>query len=127
MPVRNSILLLDDQPEHVAHLKCSLEKADWDVSVLSSPLMALELIASKPFQIILTDYQMPEMSGIEFIRRAKEKSPTCRFILMSAAFDDEAQRFCRRLAIRLLQKPFSSEKFLQEIRDLRLAPSKTSL
>jgi len=58
-------------------------RRDWDMTFVESPGEALELMdGQNPFDVVVTDLTMPEMSGIEFLREVTRRYPqTVRFIL----------------------------------------------
>ncbi len=56
-----------------------------DASV--DPIKALQRLSESAFSVILCDYRMPEMDGIEFIRRAATLAPLTPVILMSGVDD----------------------------------------
>jgi len=65
------VLHVDDEPDQLLFARSLLEDADLGLSVesCSSPFEALERVAG--YDCVLTDYQMPEMDGIEFTRKVK--------------------------------------------------------
>ncbi len=72
---RKKVLLVDDSPFFRNMLTPLLTVAGYEVTTLESPLEALKLCeADKRFDVIVSDIEMPEMSGFEFAERIKASS-----------------------------------------------------
>ncbi|MBD3190364.1 MAG: response regulator, partial [Candidatus Heimdallarchaeota archaeon] len=72
---RIKILLVDDELPFLQASKLYLQKMEkgFQVKTASSGLEALNLITKEPFDVIVADYQMPNMTGLELLRRIKQK------------------------------------------------------
>ena len=71
IPRREPILLVDDDPDQLRVLHTMIAAAGYSVTSTESVQEALDILKEKPFKAIVTDYKMPEMDGLEFIRRAR--------------------------------------------------------
>lgn len=77
------VLFVDDEPmllnvmeRHYGHV--------YDVHLASSGQEAIEVMSSEePFDVVVTDMQMPGMTGLQFVEQATEFSPSTRYILLS--------------------------------------------
>jgi len=66
------VLYVDDEPYLLDIGKIFLEKlGDFSVTTIDSAASAFELISKEKFDAIISDYQMPEMDGITFLKRLK--------------------------------------------------------
>src|ERR1700687_20443 len=81
------VLLLDDNCLGLSARRSVLEELGHRVSTSSVPHDALELCAKQRFDIVVTDYKMPKMNGIEFISRLRKQHPTLSVILISGFTD----------------------------------------
>jgi two-component system, chemotaxis family, chemotaxis protein CheY len=101
-------LVVDDDADF-RDLLCALLSADADVMTAQNGQEALDLIKAHRFDVILTDYNMPVMGGIEFLERAREADSdvSWRSILMTGSGDEEVRLFSERHGITLMVKPFS--------------------
>ena len=74
-----SLLYVDDEPALLDLCLCFLEQ-EGDISVITvaSAGEALALLASGKFDAIISDYQMPDIDGIAFLRTVRWDSPKCR-------------------------------------------------
>ena len=87
MCIMYKIMLLDDDKFILASLQRSLRKEkDWLVEIFHDPVAALESVNQQHYDLIMSDYQMPVMSGIEFLAQVKRLQPeTIRIILSGDA------------------------------------------
>lgn len=89
---RVKTLVVEDDLFAGTILKDALERLDYDVTVAANGLEALELCASQHFPIIITDWVMPEMDGIELCRALRAKpSEQYVFILLLTSLDKKDQ------------------------------------
>lgn len=79
------ILLVDDHQIVLDGLRSLLDKdPSFDViGVFNDPEKAIAYISVQPPDILLTDYSMPNMSGLELIKKAKALNPTIKSVLLS--------------------------------------------
>lgn len=89
-PAPVTVLFVDDEPDILASYEV-LFAAALRVRVLVAPsgAAALELLRREAVDLIVSDFRMPGMTGIEFLARAKELAPGVPRILFTA-FDDPA-------------------------------------
>lgn len=91
MPVRNQslanararILLVDDNANGLAARKTVLEELGHKVLTATSGADALEQFAAHPFDLVVTDYRMPRMDGLELISRLRGQAPSLPIVLLS--------------------------------------------
>jgi CheY-like chemotaxis protein len=77
------VLIVDDEAEIADVLSIGLEHLGYATVAVQDPLTALVAIEEDPhaFDMLLTDLQMPMMSGLELIRKARQAAPHLRAIL----------------------------------------------
>jgi CheY-like chemotaxis protein len=70
------VLLVDDEPTTMELTKLNLEEADksFKITLAPTPKEALTLLEEKPFDCVVSDYQMPEMNGIQLCTKIRKKS-----------------------------------------------------
>jgi putative two-component system response regulator len=106
------ILILDDDADLVDVLAGALRFKGFDVSGFHSPKQALEAFEKDPFPFVVTDLWMPEMNGLELMRRINRIDPTTKVILISGAGEKEHVLEAMRLgAADFLEKPFDMDHF----------------
>ena len=84
---RGRILLVDDNSLGLAARKSVLEELGHKVQTSGTPADALELCGKQRFDVVVTDYKMPKMNGIEFIARLRKLHPASAVILISGFTD----------------------------------------
>jgi len=104
-----SVVIVDDQKPFVELMvKMIGENLTCKVHAFTRPADALRALARISPAVIVTDYQMPVMNGVEFIREASTLAPEAVFIMISGTnlelIDHELSQL-KRLKMRL-QKPF---------------------
>ena len=84
---RAFILLVDDNKHGLAVRKSVLEEMGHTVTLASSGAEALEQFAHQKFDMVITDYKMPRMDGLELIAELRELTPELPIILVSGFVD----------------------------------------
>lgn len=83
-PVPISVLYVDDEPEFLVLCKIFLERSgNFLVDTSNSPMEALNMIRSSDYEVIVSDYQMPEMNGIEFFTEVAKTHGHLPFVLFT--------------------------------------------
>jgi CheY-like chemotaxis protein len=77
------ILIVDDNEMGLLARKQVLRELGHRVTVVSSAQEAIRRFTSEPFDLVVTDYRMPDMDGIEIIRRARAHNPGIPIVLIS--------------------------------------------
>ncbi len=83
---------------------------------------ALELLAVRRYDLVITDLLMPEMNGLEFIRRLRELSPEIPVILLTGATPPEVVAGLRAANVVCLRKPVGLVELAAAIRQQVPAP-----
>lgn len=121
-----SIVLVDDEKSYNDLIKQMLaENLDCPIHGFTRPLEALDALPGLNPGVVVTDYFMPEMNGIEFIQRAAPLVPRAVFLMISGNnLSSEHARMERLAALKsFLAKPFGWKKLADEI--LRVWPPGT--
>ena len=85
----NQILVVDDSPTQLRLLEMVLERNGCDVRGVSSAREALELIASDPPMLVITDLQMPDMDGFELVAEIKQTAASIPVIVTTSEGSEE--------------------------------------
>ncbi len=112
------ILVVDDELSMREFLSILLEREGYDVSVAGSAEDALHLMESALFDLVLSDVNMPGLSGIDLLARIKEKSPETA-VLMLTAFSaaEQAVEAMKLGAYDYVCKPFKNEEIKQLVKN----------
>lgn len=83
------VLIVDDEKDNLDALRRLLRNL-YDVTVCESPFEALKLVQKQPFNVILSDQRMPEMTGVELLEKMKTLRPSATRILLTGYTDIES-------------------------------------
>ncbi len=128
------ILMVDDELPVLLTIKRRL-RMHFDIVSVLSPTEALQRIATdKPFDIVISDMRMPEMSGVEFLSRVRKIDPSIARIMLTGDLDRETllQAVNKAEVSKFLEKPVSSDQLCEAImetaaeRDVRNTINSTS-
>jgi DNA-binding NtrC family response regulator len=86
---KHSVLLVDDEPEILFSLR-GLLRRDFELHTAQSGAEALEILRQHPVHVIMTDQRMPEMTGVELLRRARGESPQAIRMIFTGYADIKA-------------------------------------
>lgn len=83
-----NIIVVDDEPELGEVIEYTLVRAGHNVQVMTSPLEALKVLDGGLVDVVLSDYHMPLMSGIDFYRAARKGWGGHFFLLTGETYVD---------------------------------------
>jgi CheY-like chemotaxis protein len=79
-----SILYVDDEPELLGLCKIFLEQdGEFRITPMVSAQEGLDSLVTTSFDAIVSDYQMPEIDGLEFLKRVRSRDEDMPFILFT--------------------------------------------
>jgi PAS domain S-box-containing protein len=107
------VLCVDDDPAMVLMVDGLLRRAGYRVTTFEQPVDALARIVADPgaFDIVVTDFNMPEMNGMEFATAVTRAAPRLPIIITSGFISDEMRQQAGELRIgALLQKEYTLER-----------------
>jgi two-component system chemotaxis response regulator CheY len=113
------ILIVDDSESIREILAYSLEKAGYRVMVACDGMDALQYFDGRSIDLLLTDYHMPNLNGLELILKVRqtENYKFMPILVLSTENQLEMMREARNSgATGWLMKPFSTEKLIQTLR-----------
>jgi DNA-binding NtrC family response regulator len=102
------ILIVDDDSGNREGLTLLLQQAGYEITATDSGESALQRLAETPFAVIITDLFMPGISGLDILRRVKERTPQTHVILMTGhASTETAVEAMKEGAFDYLTKPIN--------------------
>ena len=128
------ILFVDDDPEILFSFKRQFYKQDFDLLTANGAYSGLELVKSEPdVAVVISDYSMPEINGIAFLKKVKEINPQIVRIMLTGYADlktaIDAVNFGH--VFRFLTKPASKEALeltiMEALRQYRLEKAEKQL
>jgi len=102
------ILVADDEPAIVELLRTVLSLWSYAVEICADGESALARAAEDRFALLLLDFNMPRLTGLDVVRKLRSSKRTVPVVLMSGHLSDSVAEECRRLrGVQLLPKPFT--------------------
>ena len=112
------ILIVDDDSSFRRVLEYQLKEAGYNVLCAADGRQALDLFIEDPCHAVLTDLDMPKMSGNELLRQIKKQSPDTPVIVITAfATVDSAVDSMKAGAFHYLTKPLNRDALLHTLRN----------
>ncbi|MEI8397030.1 MAG: response regulator [Rhodospirillaceae bacterium] len=118
------ILVVEDALEVRESIKDSLEDAGFTVEVASDGVVALDIQERQPCDLVITDLWMPNMDGLDLLKRLRAINPKLPVIAISggaprrAPIDYSVALADTWGADRVLHKPFDNDDLVEEVKKL---------
>ena len=112
------ILVIDDEP--IVRTSCirPLSPEGYEVKSASSGKEALELLENEPFNLVLLDLKMPDMDGIEVLKKIKDTWPDTKVVMITGYSTVEtAVKTLKLGAFNYLEKPFMPDTLLETVKE----------
>jgi CheY-like chemotaxis protein len=116
-----AIILVEDEPDILIILHRIMRDltGGYDIVTVNSAHDALSLIAQRQCPLVITDYNMPGMNGIDLAATLKRDYAQTRVIVITAYATPEVERRAREVGVDYyLPKPFSLDRLEQIIREV---------
>ena len=114
------VIFVDDEQNVLDGLKRMLRdcREKWDMKFVTGGAEALVVIARDGCDIVVTDYKMPGMNGMELLNTIMEKYPNMKRVFLTGQSDREVYNASSGTAHRYLDKPCDAETIKKTIEDL---------
>ncbi|HOK39653.1 MAG TPA: response regulator [bacterium] len=116
-----NVLIVDDDKNILEMLKNAfLFNTDYNVIVMTNPIEAFDYCCKEKVDVLITDLMMPEMNGIDLIKKVKERNGIIQIIAITGyARLNLVTSALRRGAFEIFLKPFSDVNVLIDcVRDI---------
>ncbi len=121
--VRQQVIIVDDESSITLTLALLLRAAGHEVQTANSGAAALRLAETFPPDVLITDFAMPGMNGLELAAQMSRRFPGCRLIVFTGRSDFEVPAEGRLPAYKLLFKPVPPDVFLRLLKADARQPS----
>ena len=117
LPTRKRILFVDDDPvlSRVYASVLQSENLRWEVRSATSGQQALDMMARAPFDVVVADLRMPEMSGVELMAKIREQYPHTSRVILSGVRDQEEIARSLRDTHQFIPKPVKLETLRESL------------
>lgn len=113
----NTVLVVDDKEMLRDSVGATLQRAGFNIVTAESAPAALEAIARRRPDCVVTDFKMPGMTGIELLEQARQIDDTLPFIVMTAFGSvDTAVQAIKKGAFDYLTKPFEGDELVISVK-----------
>jgi two-component system response regulator PilR (NtrC family) len=110
--------VIDDEPDMRDTLDALLSFAGYEVATADSGAAAVERAKRQAFDLAITDFRMPGMSGADTVNALRRVDPGLAVIVVSGYLsDDSAARCSAEGALRVVAKPFDLDELLHIVAD----------
>lgn len=110
--MRHSLLIVDDEEFVRNALVRALRAEDYEIRTADGPKAAWEALTERPADIVLSDFKMPRMTGLELLQRVREQFPDSIRIMLTGHADTETviDAVNNSENYRFLTKPWNDEE-----------------
>jgi PAS domain S-box-containing protein len=112
---QESILFVENDPSLLKFAETALKEFDYHVITAANGNEALDIIKEKDINLLITDYLMPDMNGIELSNKVNIINPKINILIISG-YDN--RKVSKNDDHDFLQKPFSVQVLLTKVRDI---------
>ena len=113
---KKSILVVDDVPDTVEVLQRNLVSRGYTVFTAPGVAEALRIIETTPIDLVITDFKMPKISGLDLVRHVRENLKATEVIMITGYPSIEgAVRAVKNGAEEYLAKPFTDEELFSTV------------
>lgn len=111
------ILVVDDEPRIVSFVSRGLAAAGFAIDRAHDGVRALDMMSTRPYELVVLDLLLPGINGIDVLRRIIERKPDQRVLVLSALSDVDSKVRCLELgASDYLAKPFALTELVARVR-----------
>lgn len=126
MRLRARVLLVDDNSSICTVIKRLLAGAGCTVQIVSDPLEALAIWRASPADVLVTDVEMPSMSGVELSERLRETTPELRTLFITGHSSERLDLQVRSGRCSVVMKPFRADELVRALASLLEYPVDTT-
>jgi len=113
------VLFVDDEQMLHTLFTRLFKRFDIQLTHCMSALQAVDLLEEHAFDLVITDFMMPDMDGVELLAHIRETYPSVRVIMITAhANVQHAVRAMKTGAIDYIPKPFSTDELMERVQRL---------
>jgi DNA-binding NtrC family response regulator len=119
------ILVVDDDSNMLCAIKRILEREGFVAHCVESGEEAIEQIKERTFSLMITDYNMPGLNGLELASKGLELAPRMPIIMNTGGLTPVIICLAKEIGIaKVLSKPFLMSELMKTIRDVMVTPGK---
>lgn len=115
------LLAVDDEGLNLELVKEFCKTLDFDIVLFNNPINAINYLENNEVDIVLVDYYMPDMDGVEFIKQTKIMKPEAFVIMITGSvYNDEVKLVALESgAAEFLNKPIIKAEFIARLKNVK--------
>ncbi len=120
MTTQPTLLFVDDEPTLLKTVRRVLDETPFEVLTADGGEAALAVLRERPIDVLISDLDMPGMTGLELVARARVEFPaTLRMLLTASPSQERVMRAINEGEVsRFFVKPFDADQFREAIEAL---------
>lgn len=104
----HKVLIVEDDDAFLPLIKLALRDFDFDIDVANGGNSALGKILENEYELVISDYRLPEVHGLDILKAAKQRNQNCKAVLITAANADMLNTELENInLLGFIQKPLS--------------------
>jgi response regulator RpfG family c-di-GMP phosphodiesterase len=110
-----TVLIVDDEDMVITSIRAFLQlETDYKVTGVTEPLHAVKYLETNPVDVVISDYLMPKMTGLQVLAKAKELQPEAARVLLTGHADKQSaiQAINEVGLFQYLEKPWDNAQLL---------------
>ncbi len=115
---RGRLLLVDDEENILKSIRRVLRRGDWDIETATDAEAGLHLLERFAPEVVISDFRMPGMNGVEFLTRVKDQVPRAQRIMLTGQADQQAieEAINRSEIFRFISKPWNDSHLVLTVK-----------
>jgi HD-like signal output (HDOD) protein len=117
---RGKVLFIDDEINVLKSIKRGFLHSDFEVFTAENAKSSLQILEQEDVDIVITDYRMPDIDGLELLKIIKERFPNINRVILSGFIEKSVaiESLTRGLASTYILKPWLNEEVDDKIRHI---------
>ena len=110
-----AVLIVDDEDMVITSVRAFLQlETEYRITGLTSPVEAAKYLETNPVEVVISDYLMPKMNGLQLLARAKDLQPEAARVLLTGHADKQSaiQAINDVGLFQYLEKPWDNQQLL---------------
>ena len=118
LETKGKLLLVDDEENILRSLRRVLRRGDWEIETALDAESALAMLECFQPAVVVSDFRMPGMNGVDFLERVKHLMPDAQRIMLTGQADQQAieEAINRSQVFRFISKPWNDAQVLLTVK-----------